>query len=284
MNLGNWQLDTVSGGPLRLDGGAMFGVVPRAVWERKTTPDDQNRVQLATNCVLARDGRHTVLIDTGYGTRRTEREQSDFAIPSGDHLIESLSRLNVSVEDVDTVVFSHLHFDHVGGGARLDDGRHSMLTFPKATYVTGQIEWEDATSNTVEIAGAYPADNILPLKQAKQLKLLGDGQQIVPGMQALHTGGHTRGHQAIVIESGGHTAIYLGDFCPTHVHMRMLWVLGFDTYPIDTRRRKPEVLGKAADAGWLVLWDHDPTMVAARIQHHPKQQFVVVEEFPSLTE
>lgn len=283
MNLGNWRLDTVSGGPMRLDGGAMFGVVPRAVWERKTTPDEQNRVQLATNCVLARDGQHTVLIETGYGTRLTEREQSDFAIPQGDHLVESLSRLDVSVEDVDTVVFSHLHFDHVGGGARPDDKGRSMPTFPEATYVAGQIEWEDATSDAVELTGAYPADNILPLKQAKQLKLLGDGEQIVPGIRALHTGGHTRGHQAIVIESGGQTAIYLGDLCPTHVHMRMLWVMGFDIYPIVTRRRKPEFLAKAADAGSLVLWGHDPTMAAARIQRHPKRQFIVVEEFSSLT-
>jgi glyoxylase-like metal-dependent hydrolase (beta-lactamase superfamily II) len=282
MHLGNWQLDTAAGGRFRLDGGAMFGVVPKPLWERALPGDERNRVPLATNCVLARDGRHTVLIDTGFGAKATPREQEQMAMEPGDNLLTSLAQLGVEAAEVDTVVFSHLHFDHAGGATRYDESGELAPTFPNATYVANAREWEDAAGGAAELRGSYPPENLLPLEAAGRVRLIGDGEEIVPGLRAQHTGGHTRGHQVLLFESGGETAAYLGDICPTQAHLRQLWCMAYDTFLLDTRRRKPEILGRAADENWLVLWDHDPDMAAARLARHAKREFEVVERFETL--
>src|SRR6185436_12314230 len=134
MNLGNWQLDTVSGGTWRTDGGAMFGVVPKPLWEKLQPADERNRIRMNTNCVLARDGRHTVLIDTGYGGKLSEREREIFAAQPGEPLLESLAAVGVSPDDIDTLALSHLHFDHVGGGSRRAADGRIVPTFPNARY------------------------------------------------------------------------------------------------------------------------------------------------------
>jgi len=282
MKLGQWQLDTVSGGRFRLDGGAMFGVVPKPLWQRVTTVDDQNRIPLATNCVLARGGGHTVLIDSGYGTKLREKEQQQLAAEPGDLLLDNLLTHGVTAEDVDLVVLSHLHFDHAGGCTRVDESGAVVPTFPRATYVAGRIEWHDATADLPELRGSYPGDNLLPLAAAGQLRLVDDGEEIVPGLRVQHTGGHTRGHQIIRFESGGETAAYLGDLCPTTAHLRSLWCMAYDTFPLQTRRHKPAVLRQAVEEDWLILWDHDPQMAAARLASDPKHEFMVREEIVSL--
>lgn len=282
MNLGNWQLDTVCGGRMRLDGGTMFGVVPKALWARRQPADEQNRIRLATNCVLARNGEHTLLVDTGYGGKCSDKEREQMDLDSGERLLESLAHVQLTPDDIDTVVLSHLHFDHAGGSTRPDGQGRLVPTFPRATYVAGRIEWEVATSGADELRGAYPLENLLPLAESGQLRLVEDGEEIVPGLKPLLTGGHTRGHHAIVFESDGQTAIYLGDLCPTHSHMPAHWGMAYDTHPLDTRRRKPQILGQAADAAWLVLFDHDPDLAAARIARDPKREFVVIERFATL--
>lgn len=282
MQLGNWQLDTVSGGRFRLDGGAMFGVVPKPLWERGQPADEQNRIRLATNCVLARDGAHTVLIDTGYGGKNSPREQEQMELAPDEPLLAGLATLGVEPAEIDTVVFSHLHFDHSGGGTRRDDAGKLRPTFPRATYVINRWEWEDALSGAAELRGAYPLENLLPLDEAGQVRLVDGSETIVPGLRTRHTGGHTRGHQVLQFESAGKTAVYLGDLCPTHTHLRQLWCMAYDTFPLDTRRQKPLVLGEAADHDWLILWDHDPDMAAARIARHDKAEFTVTERFTTL--
>jgi glyoxylase-like metal-dependent hydrolase (beta-lactamase superfamily II) len=277
MNLGNWQLDTVSGGTFRLDGGTMFGVVPKPLWERLRPADERNRIRMNTNCVLARDGRHTVLIDTGYGGKLSERERDIFAAQPGEPLLESLAAAGVSPEDIDTLVLSHLHFDHVGGGTRRAEGGRVVLTFPKARYVVQAGEWQDATSGVAELEGSYPAENIQPLAGSPQLDFINGDVEIVPGLRAMVTPGHTRCHQALVFSSAGQTAIYLGDLCPMAAHMRRLWGMAYDVDPLETRRRKPQVLGQAADEGWIVLWDHDPDRWASRLARDAKREFVVID-------
>ncbi len=282
MQLGAWQLDTVSGGRFRLDGGAMFGVVPKPLWQRATAPDEHNRIPLATNCVLARSGAHTVLIDTGYGSKLSPRELELNAAEPGEKLVANLAALGVAPEQIDLVVFSHLHFDHSGGGTRREASGEVVPTFSNATYVANRLEWQDALGDLPELRGAYPPENLLPLKEAGQVRLVDDGEEIVPGLTALRTGGHTRGHQALLFQAEGQTAIYLGDLCPTEAHLRQMWCMGYDTFLLDTRRRKAELLGRAADEGWLVLWDHDPHMAAARLARHEKAEFQVVERWAAL--
>ncbi len=282
MQLGHWQLDTVNGGHFRIDGGLMFGVVPRSLWGPIAPPDTQNRVLCANHCVLARDGRHQMLIDTGCGTKFGPLERRYYDLEPGDPLLESLAALGVAPEDIDIVVFSHLHFDHVGGAHRRDGKGHIVPTFPKARHVVGRIEWNDAIGGAVELRAAYAPNDLLLLQDTVRLELLEDGESVLPGGYVRVTGGHTRGHLAIVLESNGQGMVYPGDLCPTTAHIRRSWCTAYDVHLAETRRRKPLLLGEAADREWVVIWSHDPRLAASRIQHHPKLEFVVCDPQPRL--
>jgi glyoxylase-like metal-dependent hydrolase (beta-lactamase superfamily II) len=275
VHLGNWQLDSVNGGMFRLDGGVMFGVIPKSLWKGVAQPDEKNRVPVANHCVLARDGKHTVLIDTGYGGKYGKLDRKFYDMEPGDPLVQSLEQLNVSPSAIDTVVFSHLHFDHVGGATHHDIRGQMMLTFPNARHVTGTCEWKDATSRQPELQTAYSIRDIEPLRG--RICLVEDGDNIVPGLRAVVTGGHTRGHLALVFESQGQKAIYLGDICPSRAHMRRMWHTAYDTHPLETRRRKPALLGQAADEGYWVLWYHDPTVAASRVARDSKREFIATD-------
>lgn len=277
MHLGNWEISIVNGGSFAIDGGVMFGVVPKTLWSQVIAPDELSRIRCAGHCLLARDGRHTVLVDTGYGGKYDLLDRRFYAMEPGEPLLESLAALKVAPEDVDTVVFSHLHFDHAGGATRYDDRRRLVPTFPKARHVVSRWEWEDAVHMAPEVQTAYNADNLLPLEQARLVELIGGNEEVVPGLRARVTGGHTRGHMALMFESNGDTVTFAGDIVPSTAHLRRMWHTAYDTYPLDTRRAKPVWLGQAADNGWLVVWNHDPYTPASRVERHPKREFIPVD-------
>jgi glyoxylase-like metal-dependent hydrolase (beta-lactamase superfamily II) len=276
MHLGNWQLDTVNGGRFWLDGGVMFGVVPKTLWKHVAPPDDLNRIECANNCVLARDGRHTVLVDTGYGGKFSPLDRRFYQMEEGEPLLASLAELGVEPDEIDTVALSHLHFDHVCGATRLSGGRR-VPAFPRARHLVGRLEWEDATAGSPELESAYPLADILPLYEAGLMMVVEDGHELVPGLRGIVTGGHTRGHMALLFESNGQTAAYLGDVCPSTAHLRRMWHLAYDTYPMETRRKKPELLGSAVDQGWWILWNHDPRITVSRVARDAKREFVPLE-------
>ncbi len=277
MQLGHWQLDTVNGGQFRIDGGVMFGVVPKSLWGPIAPADPHNRVLCANHCLLARDGRHRVLIDTGCGIKFGPLERRYYDLEPGDPLLESLMALGVAAEDIDCVVFSHLHFDHIGGATRRDQQGRLVPTFPTARHFVGRIEWNDAVGDALELRTAYARDDLLQLQHSVPLSLLEDGQEVLPGITVRVTGGHTRGHLAIILQSNGQGVVYPGDLCPTTAHIRRFWCTAYDVHLAETRRRKPLLLGEAADRQWLVIWNHDPRVAASRVQHHPKREFVVCE-------
>jgi glyoxylase-like metal-dependent hydrolase (beta-lactamase superfamily II) len=277
MQLGDFEIIPVSGGTFRLDGGAMFGVVPQPLWQPKAPPDKRNRIRMAANCLLVRTGAHTVLIETGYGSKAGERERELFALEGDDPLIRNLARRGIEPEAIDTVLFTHLHFDHAGGATVRGEDGELRPTFPNARYVVQRVEWETATSGAPELEGSYPHENLLPLADAGQLDLVDGDVELRPGISARVTGGHTRGHQAILIESHGRPAIFLGDLCPTTAHLRRMWCMAYDLYPLETRAVKPELLGRAADEGWTVFFDHDPDVIASQLERDPKHEFVLRE-------
>jgi glyoxylase-like metal-dependent hydrolase (beta-lactamase superfamily II) len=278
MNIGNWQLDTVDGGSLSIDGGVMFGVVPQTLWKSVAPPDPQNRLRYRVHCVLARDGRRTILVDTGYGGKYSPLDRNFYRMDAGDPLLDSLAALSVAPEDVDLVLLSHLHFDHVGGATRYNGRREPVLTFPRARHLIGRLEWEDATGRAPELEKAYPIENLTPLENARDRVVLIEGNaQIAPGLHARLTGGHTRGHLAFLFESGGAAALCIGDLCPTTAHLRREWCLAYDTHLLDTRRNKPQLLSEAAGGQWWVLWPHDPKVAAGRVARQPKREFEVVD-------
>ncbi len=277
MQLGDWRLDTVNAGRFWLDAGVMYGMVPKSVWQKITPADEFNRIPFAIHCVLARRGQHTVLIDTGYGSKTSPLDRSAHGIEGDDPFMKSLAALGVRPGDIDTVVLSHLHWDHSGGATRFDDARRPVPVFANATHFVNRLEWEDATGRAPELGASYAVENFAPLEASGQLVLVDGEVEIAPGLWTRVTGGHTRGHQALVFESSGDVAIYLGDFCPAMTHVRRMWCTAYDLYPIEIRRRKPELLGAAADGGWWILWDHDPAYAVSRLERHKTKEFVVVE-------
>ncbi|MGH7127394.1 MAG: MBL fold metallo-hydrolase [Planctomycetaceae bacterium] len=282
MKLGQFELTTISGGRFSIDGGTMFGVVPKTLWNRVVPADEGNFIPQATNCVLVRTGRQTMLIDTGYGSKLDEKQRRIFRSEEGDPLLDSLASKGVTPEEIDVVVLSHLHFDHAGGATRRDESGKLVPTFPNAEYVAQRREWETASADLPELRGAYPQENFLPLAETGQLRLIeGDGE-ILPGFRARVTGGHTTFHMAIVIESDGETAVYLGDICPMWGHLPTLWCMAYDVDLLETRRVKPRLLGEIADSGWLALSDHDAQHAAARIRRDEKRDFAVSDALGEL--
>jgi glyoxylase-like metal-dependent hydrolase (beta-lactamase superfamily II) len=257
-------------------------VVPKSLWGPQVPPDAQNRVLCANHCLLARDGRHHVLVDTGCGTKFGPLDRRYYDLEPGDPLLESLAALGVAPEDIDTVVFSHLHFDHAGGATRYDRQRQLAPTFPNARHIVGRIEWNDAIGGSPELQTAYSPHNLLPLKDLVPLVLLDDGAEISPGLTVRVTGGHTRGHMAIVFQSNGQGMLYPGDLCPTTAHIRRCWCTAYDVNLVRTRHCKPLLLGEAADRDWVVIWNHDAHVAASRVQRHPKREFVVCDPQPRL--
>ena len=282
MRLGDWELTTVSGGTLRLDGGAMFGVVPKPLWQKLSPPDERNRIRMATNCLLARAGRHTILVDTGYGGKVSERQREFDALEAGEPLLESLARVGVAPEQIDYVALTHLHFDHCGGATRYDRQQRIVPTFPNARYLVSSIEWQTANSNAPELQGSYPPENFRVLGETGRLRLLEQPEELLPGFRWMPAPGHTAGHVAYVFESRGETAVYPCDLCPTTAHLRRLWCMAYDVDLLETRRRKPALLGRAADEGWWICWGHDPDIAASRLARDARREFIVVDPIERL--
>lgn len=275
VKLGGLDLKSVSGGQLWLDGGTMFGVVPKVLWQCKSSSDDRNRILLETNCLLVSTGDKTVLIDTGYGSKASDRQRENHAMQDGLPLLDNLSSLGLGPDDVDMVILTHLHFDHAGGCTFIDETKKLRPTFPRACYVIQRSEWEDATGDLPELVGSYYQRDFVPLEEAGLLELIDGDVQLLPGIGTRVTGGHTRGHQMITLDGGDQRALYLGDICPLTAHLPTFWAMAYDQYPLTLRRVKPMILGEAADNDWLVLFDHDPEIKSAYLKRDDKRQFAV---------
>ena len=282
MQLGNLTLTTISGGTFRTDGGTMFGVVPRLLWEPVYPADEQHRIPQATNCLLVRSDAHTVLIDTGYGARMSVKQRKHLVAEEGNPLLASLEAAGVTAGEIDTVILTHLHFDHVGGALLEDESGQVVPAFPEAAYVVQSGEYERATSESPELRAAYSPEWVTPLAEAGQLEIVEGDVELRPGIHAIVTGGHTRFHQSLVLESDGEGAFYAADLCPTTRHLPTLWCMGYDEEVLETRRRKPELLGRAVAEDWWVLFGHDPDLVAAKLVAEPRRDFTVAEGMASL--
>lgn len=274
--LGNLALQMIPAGLFKMDGGAMFGVVPKPLWSKRTPADELNRIPLATNCLLIRSGDAAVLVDTGYGPNLSDREQKNFSISSNGHpLLRALSQAGVDAADITHVVLSHLHFDHAGGCTTPGDEGRLKPTFPTARHIVQRAEWEDAAGNIPELRGAYFERDFLPLHEAGLVDLVEGDAEVMPGISVRLAPGHTRGHQLVLIESQSQSLLFVSDLCPTTAHLRTFWTMGYDQNLLQVRRIKPEWLGRAADEGWTVYFYHDPKMPAIRLRRDPKEEFAI---------
>jgi len=270
VKIGDLDVEIVSGGAFKLDGGGMFGVVPRPLWSRSFTPDDLGRIQLDTNCLLVRTGDELVLVDTGNGSKMGEKERGIFDLAAGDPLLQNLAQRGVRPEAVTVVLLTHLHMDHAGGASRVS-GDLVVPSFPNAEVVVQRQEWEDALHNHSHMRTSYRLENLRPLQESGRLRLLDGDAEVAPGVSVQVTGGHTRAHQAVFVRGGGQTLFYPADICPTAAHLRPAYNMGYDMAPYETMTVKAELLDRAVREEWLVVFDHDPSAGPVRVVREGEQ-------------
>jgi glyoxylase-like metal-dependent hydrolase (beta-lactamase superfamily II) len=257
-DLGGCRVTLVSGGGLKLDGGAMFGLIPKPLWTRSCPADEQNRIQLACNCLLVEwDGSdRRLVIETGHGPKYAEKEQKIFAIDPGTWLRPSLLDLGMDPESITDVAVSHMHFDHAGGLTWEQDGR-TVATFPRAQVHVQKREAEDARSRYGVMTATYREENFTPIDERSAWRLLDGEAEIVPGVRSIPTPGHTRGHHSILVEGRDRALVFGGDLMPTRHHLGAPYNMSYDLFPLENRASKQKLLTWLAERDALLAIDHE---------------------------
>ena len=245
-----------SDGCYYLDGGALFGVVPKSLWERKAPPDARNRIRVGTNCLVVRDGGRTIVIETGIGDKLEAKLAALHGVDRDRVLPDALLAAGIDPQKVDLVVNTHLHFDHCGWNTRRVDGR-LVPTFPKARYFVQRGEWEHAHTRLDRDRVSYRDENYDPLVESGQMTLLEGNTTVAPGVSVEVHSGHTRNMQVVLVASGGRTCAYLSDLFPTIHHLKPTWLLAFDLFPLESIESKKKLLARAAKEKWLCIFTHD---------------------------
>ncbi len=266
MRFGDFELIPVCDAYFHLDGGAMFGVVAKPLWERRAPADARNRITLAMRPLVVRGHGRTLIIDAGVGEKMNPRSTDIYGIRRERSLDQSLAALGIGVTDVDVALASHLHFDHVGGFTTHGDDGRLRPRFPRAEYVIRRGEWDDAMHPHERNRASYLPENYVPLHEAGVVRFVeGDGD-VLPGIRAVRTGGHTAHHTIIHIESGGRTAVFAADLIPTTAHVDVPWIMAYDLYPMETLAFKRAFVREAIDREYLVFFEHDPAIAAGIIR------------------
>ena len=273
MNVGDLEVVPLFDGFFRLDGGAMFGVVPKPLWERRAAADHRNRILLGLRPLLVR-GERTLLIDAGIGGKMDEKSLEIYGIDRSIDLNATLRAANCPPEAVDIVLATHLHFDHAGGFTVRDAAGGLRPAFPRAQYVVRREEWQDALAPHERNRASYLPENFLPLDGRGSLHFLSIDAEIMPGVRAVRTGGHTMHHQIVLIESCGSTAVFAADLLPTAAHVDDPWIMGYDLYPMDTLAFKRRFVREAIDREYLIFFEHDPVIVAGYIRERDGRRSV----------
>jgi glyoxylase-like metal-dependent hydrolase (beta-lactamase superfamily II) len=273
MTFGDLELIPLFDCRFRLDGGAMFGVVPKPLWEKRAPADDRNRIRVAARPLLVR-GEKTMIIDAGIGAKMDAKSTDIYAIDRAVDLDDSLARAGVRRDEIDIVLASHLHFDHAGGfTTRLESGE-VVPAFPRARYVIRTGEWDDATHPHERNQASYLSDDFVPLVEADVVDFMPDDGEVMPGVRVVRSGGHAMHHQVVFLESGGRTAVFTADMVPTTAHIDNPWIMGYDLYPVDTLTFKRSFLREAIDREYLIFFEHDPEIAAGYIREEQRRRRV----------
>jgi glyoxylase-like metal-dependent hydrolase (beta-lactamase superfamily II) len=265
VTLGHLELTPLLDGYFRLDGGAMFGVVPKPLWEKRAPADERNRIALAMRPLLVR-GERLMIIDAGAGDTMDAKSAAIYALDRAENLDVTLARAGVSAEAIEIVLASHLHFDHAGGFTIRHINGALQPRFRNARYIVNEGEWEDATHPHERNRASYMAHNFMPLGEAGVIDFTRGDETIMPGVRVRRTGGHTRCHQIVYLESGARTAVFTADLMPTAAHIDEPWIMGYDLYPMETLAFKRHFVREAIDREYLIFFEHDPKIAAGYIR------------------
>lgn len=264
MKLGDLEFHVINAGDFRLDGGAMFGVIPKTMWDRVAPADERNRIRMRMNSLLIRAAGKLILVETGAGDKFDAKKRDIYAL-TGAPLLEELAKRGVQPEQIDIVINTHLHFDHCGGNTRLIDGKLKP-TFPNARYVVQRGELEHARHASERDRASYFPENFEPMAETGQWELIEKDTEIVPGVQLIRVPGHNRDMMCVRLRGGGKVAMLLADLVPTTVHLPLPWIMGFDLYPMETLENKRKWIPEIIRDGVLAIFGHDPNVSAARLQ------------------
>jgi methylmalonyl-CoA epimerase len=270
---GDLRLTTLHDGPFRLDGGAMFGVVPRPLWEKRAPPDDRHRIQLAMRPLLIEGPWGRMLVDCGADDKMSAKERDIYALDRSRTLDAALTEVGLTTDSIDLALASHLHWDHFGG-ATTREGSALSPRFANARYIIRGAEWEDATHPHERNRASYLQDDFVPLAEAGVVEFFDGDQTIRPGVRVVRTGGHTGQHQIVFVESAGQTAVFVADLIPTTAHLQDAWVMGYDLFPMDTLAFKRQFIRDAIDREYLILFEHDPQVAAGYIRERDGRRYV----------
>ena len=261
--VGRLTCHLLDGGRQRLDGGAMFGVVPKPLWEKRIPPDERNRIPLALRCLLIEHDAGPILVDTGVGNKETAKFVEIYGVDNRGtrgptRLEDALHEAGFAPADVRYVINTHLHFDHAGGNTHRDPAGHIALAYPNATYVVQKGELEFGMRSNERTAASYLPPNFVPVTQAGRWQLVDGETELVPGIRLVPTPGHVPHHQSVLVSSQGEAACYLADLVPTTAHVPLPWIMGYDLEPMVTLETKRDLLSRALAEDWLLLFEHDP--------------------------
>ncbi len=276
MSLGRFRIHAIQAAGQKLDGGAMFGVVPKPLWEKRIPADERNRIGLGMRCLLVEHDDGLVLIDTGVGNKENDKFRDIYGIENagegdGTWLEDGLTRLGFAPADVKLVINTHLHFDHAGGNTRVDEGGAVQASFPGARFVVQHGEHHWATHTNERTAASYFTRNWDPIMEAGRFELIEGEREIVPGISSVLSPGHTPWHQSILVDGGnGAKALFLGDVCPTSAHLPLPWIMGYDVEPLVTLESKRRIMSRAVDEGWWMVFEHDASVAWGRVEHDGK--------------
>ena len=273
--IGRLRVHAIQAGGQRLDGGAMFGVVPKPLWERRIPADDRNRIQLGMRCLLLEHDVGLVLIDTGAGNKESDKFYDIYGIenvgaPGPTQLEDGIRAAGFAPDDVAVVISSHLHFDHAGGNTTRDESGAVRPAFRSARHVMQRGEYEYATHTNERTAASYFAHNFVPLVEAGLVDFVEGDQEILSGIHSVMTPGHTPFHQGILIESDGERGFYLADLAPTSAHLPLPWIMGYDVEPLVTLETKRRILARAVAEDWLVIFEHDAATAWGKVKFDGK--------------
>ena len=273
MSWGSLELVSLHDGLFGLDGGAMFGVVPRPLWEAQTPPDDRNRILLGMRPLVVEADWGRMIIDCGAGDKMDARQLDIYALDRTRHLDHALADAGLNVDTIHLALATHLHFDHFGGATARDSGG-LRPRFPRARYLVRAAEWEEATHPHERNRASYLPDDFVPLKAAGVVDFYDEDRTIRPGVRVVRTGGHCAQHQIVFVESAGRTAVFTADLIPTTAHIRDAWIMGYDLFPMETLAFKTRFIRDAIDREYLIFFEHDPLVAAGYIREAKGRRYV----------
>ena len=278
-NIGKWKVYALETGFFSLDGGAMMGSVPKVLWEKTNPPDSKNRIELALRCLLVDDGENVVLIESGIGTKNSEKFIKMFDIRMGKYsLSNELSKYGYSYENITHMVLTHLHFDHAGGAVLYDENNNLVPAFPNAKYYISEKNWDAGLNPSPRDRASYIKENYILLKEYGQLELVPENSNIIDGIDTYTVNGHTYGQQLIKISDNNDTLVFCSDLIPLESHLKLPWIMGYDLNAALTLKEKKEFLDLAYKNNWLLFFYHDPKTIAVRIKKAEKY-YEVVEKY-----